>query len=64
MWLTGRKWCDFIMYVPDLEVVGNDLYVKRIMRDDAFIDSMIEKLFEFSKLIDSKEEFFKQSRNA
>lgn len=63
MWLTGRKWCDFIMYVPDLESVGNDLYVKRIMRDDAFIDSMVEKLFEFSKLIEKKEQFFRQPKN-
>jgi exodeoxyribonuclease (lambda-induced) len=59
MWITGRKWCDFIMYVPDLEKVGNDLYVKRILRDDVFIDAMAEKIGEFSKLIDAKEAFFR-----
>lgn len=47
MWITGRKWCDLIMYVPDLESVGNDLYIKRIHRDDNYIDSMVEKLMTF-----------------
>jgi exodeoxyribonuclease (lambda-induced) len=51
MWITGRKWCDFIMYVPDLAAVGKDLFVKRVFRDDAFIDDMVEKLSEFDKLV-------------
>lgn len=55
MWITGRKWCDFIMYVPDLAAVGKDLYVKRVFRDDAFIDAMVEKLAEFDKLVSKYE---------
>ena len=51
MWITGRKWTDFIMYVPDLAAVGKDLFVKRVFRDDAFIDNMVEKLAEFDKLV-------------
>jgi hypothetical protein len=51
MWITGRKWCDFIMYVPDLAAVGKDLYIKRIYRDDEFIDAMVERLAEFEKLV-------------
>lgn len=47
MWITGRKWCDFIMYVPDLASVCKDLYVKRIFRDDEFIDAMVIRLFKF-----------------
>lgn len=47
MWLTGAQWCDFIMYVPDLEAVGNDLYIKRVMRDEKFIDDMADKLIQF-----------------
>jgi exodeoxyribonuclease (lambda-induced) len=50
MWITGRKWCDFIMYVPDLAPVGKDLFVKRIHRDEEFIDSMVEQLAAFNKL--------------
>lgn len=44
LWLTGRKWCDFIMYVPELEPAGNHLYVKRIFRDESFIEDMVSKL--------------------
>ena len=47
LWITGRKWCDFIMHAPDLEAVGTDLYVKRILRDDDFIDDMVVKLASF-----------------
>lgn len=50
MWITGRKWCDLIMYVPDLETIGGDLFVKRVFRDDAFIDRMVEQLAAFDKL--------------
>lgn len=51
MWITGRKWCDFIMYVPDLANCGKDLYVKRIHRDDKFIDSMVTELVRFQSLV-------------
>jgi hypothetical protein len=51
MWITGRKWCDFIMYVPDLASVGKDLYVKRVFRDDAFIDDMVARLAKFDDMV-------------
>lgn len=47
MWITGRKWCDFIMYVPDLASIGKDLFVKRVFRDDGFIDKMVALLSDF-----------------
>lgn len=47
LWITGREWCDFCMYVPPLKGVGNDLYVKRIFRDDNFIDDMVTGLLKF-----------------
>lgn len=53
MWITGRKWCDFIMYVPDLANVGKDLFIKRIHRDDAFIDAMVADLNRFAKMVDT-----------
>lgn len=55
MWITGRKWCDFLMYVPDLASVGKDLYVKRVHRDDEFIDAMVERLGEFWMLVSEYE---------
>lgn len=51
MWITGRKWCDFIMYVPNLAPVGKDLYVRRIHRDDEFIDNMVARLAAFHQLV-------------
>lgn len=51
MWLTGRAWCDFLMFVPDLKNAGNDLYVKRVMRDDEFIDVMVKELARFQGMI-------------
>lgn len=42
MWITGRRWCDFLMGIPDLAALnnGNELYVKRVYRDDDFIEKM------------------------
>ena len=51
MWLTGAAWCDFIMYVPDLERTGNDIYIKRVMRDDNFINDMADKLIGFRRRV-------------
>jgi hypothetical protein len=51
MWITGRKWCDFIMYAPDLASVGKDLYVKRTFRDESFIDDMVGRLCGFDNLV-------------
>lgn len=53
MWLTGRKYCDFIMYVPALAAVGKDLYVKRVLRDDGFIDAMVGRLAEFDAMVEA-----------
>jgi len=47
MWITGRKWCDFIMYVPDLAAAGKDLYIQRVPRSDLFIDTMARQLAKF-----------------
>lgn len=42
LWLTGRRWIDFLMAVPDLAALnnGNELYVKRVYRDEAFIEQL------------------------
>lgn len=58
-WITGRRWCDFILYVPALANVGKDLYVKRIYRDDEFIDDMVIRLARFEKLMLETEEFWR-----
>lgn len=52
MWISGREWCDFICYIPPLRGVNNDLYVKRIFRDDDFIEEMEIGLLKFNKRVD------------
>jgi exodeoxyribonuclease (lambda-induced) len=52
LWITGRKYCDFIMYVPPLKGIGNDLYVKRIFRDDDFINDLETGLLKFNKRVE------------
>ena len=64
MWLTGRQWCDFIMFVPDLVNVGQDLYVKRVLRDEAFIETMESKLMAFRDKVIETEAFFRNYRKA
>ena len=59
MMLTGRKWCDFIMFDPSLEPVNKHLYIKRIERDDAFIEDMRSKLTEFLSVVDSHVDFLR-----
>lgn len=60
MWITGRKWCDFIMYAPQLEPVGKQLFVKRIERDDDFIEQMEIDLMEFKAQVDRHVETLKR----
>jgi hypothetical protein len=48
MWITGRKWCDFVMYAPQLESVGKQLYRRRVMRDENFIEKMESDLMKFA----------------
>lgn len=64
MWLTARRWCDFIMYVPDLENVGKELYVKRIHRNDDFIDAMVIELKKFSDRVANIEALFRMREAA
>ncbi|MGP9796156.1 lambda exonuclease family protein [Halomonas sp. 86] len=51
MWITGRKWCDFIMYCPWLEPVGKELFRKRIERDDDYIAALESDLNNFAALV-------------
>lgn len=64
MWLTGARWCDFIMYAPDLANAGQALFVKRIHRDDAFIDDMADKLMRFKERVLMNEALFRRGPTA
>ena len=53
LWITGRKYCDLIVYCPWLEPVGKDLFVKRIYRDEAAIEALESDLVGFMRLVDA-----------
>jgi hypothetical protein len=55
MWVTGRQWCDLVIYCPWLESVGKDLFIKRIFRDDDYISDLEFDLKGFSKMVDRYE---------
>lgn len=52
MWITGAKWCDFIMFVPELANVGRDVYIQRVVRDEDFIASMERRLLAFAQRVE------------
>lgn len=61
MWITGRKWCDFVMYCPQLAPIGKELFRQRVARDDNFIDDMVEKLLDFERLVTKNERALREA---
>jgi len=65
LWITGREWCDFIMYAPQLIDVGKELFYKRVYRDDDYIDGidgqpgLVDDLLWFANLVDGYENFWR-----
>lgn len=50
LWLTGRKWCDFVTYDPDLDE-PYQLNVIRVWRDEEVIRGIVEVLGEVKRKI-------------
>ena len=50
---TGRKWCDFVSFDPRLPK-ELQLFVKRVDRDDAYIDMLEKEVVSFLKELDAK----------
>lgn len=53
LWITGRKWCDLVVYCPWLKPAGKDLFIKRIYRDENAIEALESDLLEFMRLVDA-----------
>lgn len=51
LWITNRKWWDFCLYCPALESIGQELYIKRVNRDDEYIAKMELELMEFERMV-------------
>lgn len=51
MWITGRKWSDFVLYCPALKSIGRDLTIITVERDDDYIEQLEADLLAFDKLV-------------
>ena len=52
LWLLGRKWCDLILWAPDLEAIGRHITIIRIDRDDNAIDALESDLLAFDRVVE------------
>jgi predicted phage-related endonuclease len=50
---TGRKWCDFVSFDPRMSD-GLQLFVKRVDRDDAYIQMLEKEVVQFLTELDGK----------
>jgi putative phage-type endonuclease len=50
---TGRQWCDFVSFDPRMSD-GLQLFVKRVLRDDAYIAMLEEEVKKFLVELDGK----------
>jgi hypothetical protein len=46
LWITGRKWWDFVSYSPDLPECLR-VYVYRVERDDVYIANLQQEVIKF-----------------
>lgn len=62
LWITGRLWCDLIIYTPWLARIGKKLWVKRIYRDEEAIDKLATDLIEFEGVVQTCENRLRAAR--
>lgn len=56
MWITGRKWCDFVSFDPRLPV-NAQLFIVRVERDEVYIKDLEQEVIEFLKEVEEEVEF-------
>jgi hypothetical protein len=64
LWITGRKWCEFVLYCPALESIGKDITRFKVERDDDYIEALELDLLRFDKLVESYVEKLSEVDNA
>lgn len=55
MWLTGRKWCDLVLWAPDLAPINRHLTIRTIHRDEEKIQALEDDLVRFARMVESNE---------
>ena len=56
MWVTGRKWCDFVSYDPRLPE-NAQMIIIRVERDDSYIDNLAKEVEQFMVEVIEQVEF-------
>jgi len=51
MWVAERQWCAFGLYCPALEIIGKDLTIIEVERDNDYIEEMQFELLRFNNLV-------------
>lgn len=51
MWIRGWEWVDNLIWMPQLKNVRNEMLVKRVYRDDNFIEQMERDLLAFNERV-------------
>jgi hypothetical protein len=54
LWISGRKWLDFVSYDPRFEDIGLELSITRVERDDVFISELEARALAFWEIIQTK----------
>lgn len=64
LWVTGRKFCDFVSYDPRFGPALDHLKlcVIRVERDEVYIQKLAERVSEFAKLLRETEERLRNDR--
>lgn len=62
LWLTGRKWCDFVSFDPRMPD-NAQLFIFRVERDEPYIKMLEGELIEFLSELKSDLEFVKNYGN-
>lgn len=65
LWMTGRRWCDFITYDPDI-IEALQLNIIRVYRDEEIIEgisSVMDKVKEKIKELMNNEKFKNNGKN-
>ena len=55
MWVTGRQWWHFALYCPALKPIGQQLWMREVKRDEAYIRDMVSDLMTFRGIVDAYE---------
>lgn len=55
MWITGRQWWHFGLYLPSLKCIGKQFYLRHVIRDEVYIEALQKDLVEFERLVTKNE---------